>query len=166
MLEEEQTEELIPSKTRRKQIAQELQELGQRLTTFKAADLERLRLPDKLRTAITDFHRLPKSYGARKRQLQYIGKLMRDYDKDEIEQAILKLSSHANPQPVQDDLAIRLRNLLLKEGDEGISKILADYPVFERQKLRQFYREYRKADESKQSALQEKVESYIATMLE
>ncbi|MDD9890281.1 MAG: DUF615 domain-containing protein [Gammaproteobacteria bacterium] len=166
MLEKENTEELVPSKTQRKQIARELQDLGQKLTTFKAADLDRLPLAEKLRSAISDFHRFPNSYGARKRQMQYIGKLMRDCDKNEIEQAILKLNSNPKKEEIQDALQVQIRELLLQKGDEGISKILADFPAFERQKLRQLYREYCKTDPTKHPALKEKVDSYIATILQ
>ena len=66
------------SKTQLKKEAMALRELGKDLTSFPTNDLDQLGLNPKLRVAIDDFKRLPNSHGARKRQLQYIGRLIRE----------------------------------------------------------------------------------------
>jgi ribosome-associated protein len=68
-----------PSKTRRKNDMHALQALGERLTELKPDQIRTLELPDALATAIADYRRFTK-WEAKRRQLQYIGRLMRDID--------------------------------------------------------------------------------------
>lgn len=162
---DKQPDDFFPSKSQRKKIALELQDLGKKLTSFKSRDLDRLPLPEKLKSAISEFSRLPNSRGARKRQLQYIGKIMRGCDKQEIEQAIFRL----DPFPKQDksnaELIFQLSNLLIQKGDKGISEILDSHTSFDRQKLRQLYREFNKEQESRRTLARKKIENYIASAL-
>src|SRR6185295_680859 len=65
-----------PSKTQLKQQMHELQELGLALTTLPAERLRALGLPERLSEAIDEFKRT-RSHDGRRRQLQFIGKLMR-----------------------------------------------------------------------------------------
>src|SRR5258708_16467469 len=68
-----------PSKTRRKQEMHSLQDLGERLVELKADQLRQFDLPEELAIAINDYRRFTK-WEARRRQMQYIGRLMRDVD--------------------------------------------------------------------------------------
>jgi ribosome-associated protein len=68
-----------PSKSQRKREMLALQALGERLVALPAARLEALALLDELRDAVL-FARSLTARGARKRQLQYIGRLMRGVD--------------------------------------------------------------------------------------
>ena len=70
---------LTPSKSQRKRDAQALQTLGVQLVALSAARLARLALPEILHEAVLAAQRM-RSHGARTRQLQYIGKLMRQLD--------------------------------------------------------------------------------------
>ena len=73
-----------PSKSQRKREATALQDLGEQLMKLTATQLSRIPLPEDLLAAV----RLAQSIsqrGGRKRQLQYIGKLMRRLDDAEIE---------------------------------------------------------------------------------
>ena len=70
---------LSPSKSQRKRDAQALQALGGQLVTLSAAQLARLALPQALHEAVVAAQRM-RSHGARSRQTQYIGKLMRQLD--------------------------------------------------------------------------------------
>lgn len=72
-------EAAVPSKTRRKRQMHQLQRLGQELTELPAQRLQELDLPERLREAITEFKRT-RSHEGRRRQLQFIGKLMREVD--------------------------------------------------------------------------------------
>jgi len=69
----------IPSKTQRKQEMHALQDLGERLAELTADRLARLELPERLAIAINEYRRFNK-WEAKRRQMQYIGKLMRDVD--------------------------------------------------------------------------------------
>ena len=73
----------IPSKTRKKQAMHELQALGAALVALPDGSLASLSLPDSLAQAIAEARRIPSREGKR-RQLQYIGRLMRDVDPEPI----------------------------------------------------------------------------------
>ena len=70
---------LPPSKTQRKRDAHVLQALGGQLVALSTAQLARLDLPEPLHEAVLAAQRMP-SHGARTRQMQYIGKLMRQLE--------------------------------------------------------------------------------------
>ncbi|HET8609062.1 MAG TPA: ribosome biogenesis factor YjgA [Burkholderiales bacterium] len=72
-------EDGVPSKTRRKQAMLALQELGAELTRLSDAQLEQVEMPDTLRDAVVEARRITR-FEARRRQMQYIGRLMRDVD--------------------------------------------------------------------------------------
>lgn len=78
--------ELQPSKSQRKRDMAALQALGETLAALPAARLQRCQLPETLLQGIADFQGLPNKHGARRRQLQYIGKLMRTLDEDQLAQ--------------------------------------------------------------------------------
>jgi ribosome-associated protein len=73
-----------PSRTARKRASAELQRVGEQLLTLRAERLAALPLPERLRDAIDEAGRL-KSFGARRRQAQFIGKLMRKLDDETLE---------------------------------------------------------------------------------
>jgi ribosome-associated protein len=70
---------LPPSKTRRKQEMHALQDVGEQLVQLDLARLEELGLPEALSDAIREAKQV-RTHEARRRQLQFVGKLMRDVD--------------------------------------------------------------------------------------
>ena len=70
---------LTPSKSQRKRDAQALQTLGVQLVALSTAQLVRLELPEALHEAVIAAQQM-RSYGARTRQMQYIGKVMRQLE--------------------------------------------------------------------------------------
>lgn len=79
---EQQPEEAeTPSRTARKRASEELQDLGEELVALRRERMAELELPDTLLAAIAEARRLT-SFGAKRRQAQYIGKLMRKLDDD------------------------------------------------------------------------------------
>jgi len=79
-----------PSKSSKKREMLARQALGERLVELKVEHITKLALPDFLHNAIVEAKRMP-SHGAKRRQLQYIGKLMRQVEIDPIEAALKKL---------------------------------------------------------------------------
>jgi ribosome-associated protein len=123
-----------PSKSARKRAAQDLQRLGVELADLKPAERAGLPLEDDLRAALSDYNSLT-SHGARLRQRQYIGKLMRRADVDAIRAALAaRLRAH-------DDDTRRFhrieawRDRLLAEGAAAVQALLAAHPTFERAEL-------------------------------
>ena len=84
-----------PSKSQRKREALALQELGETLVTLKPAQLDKIPLTEELRVAVLAARQMTQR-GARKRQLQYIGRLMREIDPEPIRVAL----GLANPEHV------------------------------------------------------------------
>lgn len=156
----------LVSKTKRKQQALALQNLGEELTRFKPTRLQALPLPPKLVTAIAEFNRLPNSHGARRRQLQFIGKLMRELDFDEIISAIARqktqgLASWRQQQPPAQSGSSECCAKICAGGDAEINTLLQARPELERQKLRQFQRDHRRADARKRTGIEAKLENYL-----
>src|SRR5574341_807520 len=71
--------EVRPSKSQRKRDAHALQALGIQLVELSPARLARIALPEALREAVVAAQSMHQ-HGARLRQMQYIGKLMRELD--------------------------------------------------------------------------------------
>jgi ribosome-associated protein len=71
------------SKTRRKSEMHDLQSLGETLVRLSAPRLSELGLPERLADAIEQARGIRK-HEARRRQMQYIGRLMRDVDPEPI----------------------------------------------------------------------------------
>ncbi|MET0292890.1 MAG: ribosome biogenesis factor YjgA [Steroidobacteraceae bacterium] len=88
-------QDLPPSKSSRKRDAHALQKMGEELVRLRAAELDQLPLPETLRDAIDEARRLT-SRGALSRQHQYIGKLMRDIDIEPIREALAHLTEDRN----------------------------------------------------------------------
>lgn len=82
---------LPPSKSSRKRAAHALQDLGRHLVEMREAERVQLPLSETLREAIAEARRL-KSRGALARQIQYIGKLMREEDIAAVEAALTALT--------------------------------------------------------------------------
>jgi ribosome-associated protein len=70
---------LTPSKSQRKRDAQALQALGVQLVALSTVQLARLDLPETLHEAVVAAQRM-RSHGARTRQMQYIGRVMRQLE--------------------------------------------------------------------------------------
>ena len=78
------------SRTQKKNEDRALQRLGEQLVTLPSGQLEAMELPDELLAAI-EFARKIRSRGARRRQIQYIGALMRHIDPQPIEIALARI---------------------------------------------------------------------------
>ena len=64
-----------PSKSQVKRDMIGIQKLGEDLTTLGKKQLDKLPISDSLRAALNEYSRLPNSHEARRRQLQFIGKV-------------------------------------------------------------------------------------------
>jgi ribosome-associated protein len=137
------------SKSRRKRDLDELKALGWKLLDFSDDALRQLLLPDKLLEAIRTAKQIT-AHGARKRQMQYIGKLMRDID-DAPVRAAIEASEHQQDTSTRAFHLIEgLRDRLIAEGDTAIPDVLAQFPRTDRQHLRKLVRQARKEHETKQ----------------
>jgi ribosome-associated protein len=139
---------LTKSKSQVKREMLALQDLGARLTRLHAPVLARLDLPEELRAALQEYARL-RANGAKRRQLQFIGALMRQVDAASIEQQLHALE-HAHRRQVAGLQRIEAWRDRLVHGDQATLTELFDcYPQLDRQQLRQLAR---KAQQEAQNA--------------
>ena len=89
---------------------------------------------------------------ARRRQLQYIGKLLRNTDVEPIQEALDKIENkHLQQQVVLHKLEL-LRDELIEQGDTALTRLLNDYPQADRQQLRNLIRSAKKEREQNKPA--------------
>src|SRR5690606_1883612 len=72
------------SRTELKKESDELQKLGEALLTLPAGLMQRLDLPEKLLTALAEVKRIT-NFEGRRRQMQYVGKLMRGLEEETLQ---------------------------------------------------------------------------------
>lgn len=137
---EEKSTQEEKSKSRLKREAKAKQDLGEELTRLAENQLHELGLPEGLRDAI-DIARKIKKYGGRKRQLQYIGKLIRNMDVEFIYTYLDGLKQiHQKATRQFHDLE-QWRDQLIEAGDTAINEALSRFPNADRQHLRQLVRQ-------------------------
>ncbi|MCC5868500.1 MAG: DUF615 domain-containing protein [Gammaproteobacteria bacterium] len=128
-----------PSKSAAKREAEALQALGESLIDLPRGVLAGLPLPEELRGAVELARNINSNSGLR-RQRQLIGKLMRRIDAEPI-RAALEAREQTHRARVQiDHRAERWRDELLEHGDAALEKLVTEYPLADRQGLRQLLR--------------------------
>ena len=130
--------DLPPSKTKVKKQMHDLQELGEQLTELSKEHLSELDIPDNLRDAVREVKKI-KSFGAIKRQMQYIGKLMRDIDPTHIQAKLAEWNGTSRQHIAWLHQVERWRDRLLEEPD-SLTELLAAYPGADVQHLRTLIR--------------------------
>ncbi|MRR52354.1 MAG: DUF615 domain-containing protein [Rhodocyclaceae bacterium] len=111
-----------------------LQELGEELVALSADRLKKIDIPDNLRDALRDAQRFTK-HEARRRQMQFIGKLMRDIDPAPIREALDEIKGLSAAATARQHALERLR-LRLLEDEKVLGEIANDYPGTDLQQLR------------------------------
>lgn len=140
-----------PSKSQRKRDSTALQELGEQLTKATAGVLAKCALPERLQLAINEFQRLPNKHGAERRQLQFIGKLMRELDETTIDRIHHQLNLNVELEKRRFHRLEDLRDQLLT-GDAGtLADTLKQHPALEPKALSQLVRQARKEQEQSES---------------
>lgn len=141
----ESEEQAPPSKSQRKREMHALQDLGEQLVALSAERLARIPMPDALREAVREAQRL-KSHEARRRQMQYIGRLMRSADPAPIQAALDALAGASRAETARQHRLERLRSRLL-EDEAALGEIAAAHPGADLQRLRQLRRSALKEQE-------------------
>lgn len=130
-----------PSKTQRKLAMHELQALGERLLKLNSEQLEAIALPESLREAVQAARRITRRE-AKRRQLQYIGRLMRSIDPDPIREKLKTWDG------VSEEGTARLRRIerwrdRLIEDDGALRELAGAHPGIDTQRLRALARNAR-----------------------
>lgn len=148
----EPLDDVVASRAQRKREALDLQKIGQRLVELDPGDLGTVPMPAELEDAIALWRRI-RSHEARRRQLQFIGKLMRRIDLEPIEAALNRIDgSSAEARYAFHQLEV-WRDRLIEDG-AALTEYLSTHPNADRQALRHQIARVRKARDEEQRRTQ------------
>ena len=137
------------SKSQKKRNMLALQSVGGELVLLSTEVIAKLDLPDELRVAVLDAKRIPASkHGGNKRQMQYIGRLMREVDPAPILIQLQALKAPNQKQTAQHHLAERWRERMLADAT-SIAAFVREFPEAEQTTLEKYLADA-KDDHSKQ----------------
>ena len=136
------TDERI-SRTQKKKKDRELQKLGESLAVLAPEQLDAMDMPDELREAL-EFVRQTTSHGARRRQMQYIGSIMRAIDAEPLQRAMDNIRFGDVQAAARFKQIERWRDGLGAGDLSLLDEILAAHPSADRQRLAQLARNARK----------------------
>ncbi|MCL2523010.1 MAG: DUF615 domain-containing protein [Betaproteobacteria bacterium] len=135
-----------PSKTKRKEAMHALRDLGVELVELSVGQLQRIDLPENIRQAVRDCQKIT-AHGARRRQIQYLGKLMRDADEAPIRAGLALLRGESAAETARLHRLERYRTQLLAD-ENFLGEIAAQWPRADLQHLRQLRRNALKEQEA------------------
>ena len=126
-----------PSKSELKRRMLARQAIGESLVALTDKQLARIPITDeRLAQAIREARQI-RSNSARRRHLQYIGKLMRDIDPEPLQRALDDLHQQHLQANAKFHHLEKMRDEVLGAGIDGVDKVLARWPDADRQQLRQ-----------------------------
>lgn len=131
------------SKTRRKKEDRALQRVGERLVELSTEQVAQIEMPDALREAI-GLARITTSHGARRRQVKYIGALLRRMDATLIYDALDEIRMGEHQKALAFKKVEKWRDELRQGNMMLIEEIMASCPGARRQRLAQLARNARK----------------------
>jgi ribosome-associated protein len=125
-----------PSKSQKKRDVEALQELGAKLVELSADQIKKIDMPEELRAALKETQRIPPRTEGRRRQLQFIGRLMRKVDPAPLQAALDKIAGLSAAENVRMHQRERLRDRFIAD-EKVIEEILSKFPEADVQYLRQ-----------------------------
>ncbi len=132
-----------PSKSQRKRDAHALHALGETLARIAPAKRASLPLPEALADALRAADELQNAHGARKRQLKFIAKLLRDTETAPIEAALARHQGKDLAEAARFKRIEAWRDRLLEEDEPAIPTALAAFPTASTERLRELLRNVR-----------------------
>ncbi len=140
-------EELQISKTQRKRAMQALQDLGEELVALSPDKLAGLELPTRLLDAVLEAKRISR-FGALRRQMQYVGRLMRDADPDAIRSQLDVWKGTSVAETARLHSLERWRARLISD-ELALGELLEQFPHADAQRLRALIRNVKREAEAK-----------------
>jgi ribosome-associated protein len=142
---EEFEDDRPPSKSQRKRDSDALQDLGRDLVKLSKDQIKKMDLPEELRIAVLECQRIT-SNGALRRQMQFIGKVMRNIEAEPIIEQLSAIRGESNAAKAEFHILERWRTRLL-ENDDAVTEWLTAHPGSDVQQMRQLIRNARKEAE-------------------
>jgi len=123
-----------PSKSQKKRDAHALQALGKELVALSAEQLKRIDMPENLRIAIAEAQRTRSHEGLR-RQMQYVGKVMRGVDTGPLTEALDVIRGLSAAAVAREHMLERMRERLMAD-EQVLGDIAAQWPGADLTRLR------------------------------
>ena len=133
---------VAPSRNELKKQMQDLQELGEAVASLPVDRLDKLKIDERLRDAIDELRRT-RSFEGKRRQVQYIGKLMKHEDPEPLREAVASYRVGSATDTLALHQAEYWRDQLLA-GDEALAEWVKQHPDTDVQQLRSLVRSARK----------------------
>lgn len=133
---------IAPSRNELKKTMQDLQELGEAVASLPVDRLDKLKLDERLRDAIDELRRT-KSFEGKRRQVQYIGKLMKHENPEPLREAVASYRVGSATDTLALHQAEYWRDQLLA-GDDALANWVKEYPATDVQQMRSLVRAARK----------------------
>ena len=127
-----------PSKTKIKKQMHDLQDIGEQLVELGNDRLKELDLPERLYDAVCEMKRIHK-FGAQRRQMQFIGRLMREVETAPIIAKLEIWNGTSRQHTAWLHQIERWRDRLL-ESEDALTELLAAHPDADAQHLRALIR--------------------------
>lgn len=140
------------SKSQIKREAEALKTVGRQLIELNKKQLAQIPGSEALFEAIAVAHKIKNKHEALRRQIQYIGKVLRSEDVEAITATLDKLNNKHQQLTLASQKLETLRDELIEQGDSRINALLEDFPQLERQKLRQLVRQANKEKKQEKPA--------------
>lgn len=128
------------TRAEKKKRAWQLENLGEALVKLPAGKLARVTLPEDLREAVMEARRIT-AHGGYRRQVQFIGRIMRTVDARPIAAQLDALEQEDAPSSAAFRAAERWRDRLIDEGDLALAALVVERPDVDRTALRQLARQ-------------------------
>lgn len=163
----EQEEQDYISKTQLKKEADDLKKVGLEILDLSAKNRATLPLDDELKEAFDIADKINRKKDGFRRQIQFIGKLLRQRDMAPIELAISKIKAAHQDNVDKFHNIEKVRDAILERGDDEINAFLSDHPNGDRQKLRHLVRTAKKeASNNKPPAAARELFKYLREIIE
>ena len=162
----ENDEEDLISKSQLKRDSQALQDMGSQLVEMPEGQLKKFDLPENLKDAIYEARRLKNREGKR-RQLQFIGKLMRTADTSFIQETLERMDHQSQTYRQHFMRLEEWRDKIISQGNSAIEALIEQYPTADRQQLRNLQRQAaREIEQKKAPTASKKLFAYLRQISE
>ena len=159
-------DELPPSKSQEKRDCDALKKLGDELVALKPEELDAMNLPESLVDALLTAKKIQSGSGL-KRQRQYIGKIIRQIDSDDIKKHLEHIKHKHDTNTAQFRKIEQWRDRLLADDKTALNEIIEAHPETDRQHINQLMRQAkRELQHDKPPASARKLFKYIRDLHE
>ncbi len=128
-----------PSKSQVKRECHHLLDMGEEILKLKTEDRHSLSLPEDIEEAIATALKI-KSRSGLKRQRQYVGKLLRSLDSEEVESRLKKIQHQHDTNTAQFKRLEKWRDKLIDNNKETLNEVITRFPEINRQHINQLIR--------------------------